>query len=207
MSGSDDSRNITRAVLAREAARKGIHLTSCAVPALLSIGIAREIVAAVLAALFAIAIVVEVARHRSAAIASRFTRLFAPLLRDRELTHVTGATWMLGALFAAVVFLRRDAAIAATWAVAVGDASAALIGIRFGRRRGATSTKTFEGSAACAIVSAIGALLLARMSVGEAATLGIIAALAERAPGSIDDNARIVTLVGGAAWLWSVASY
>ena len=195
------------AAITQEAARKGIHLMSAAVPLALTFGVARRGIIIALATLCAIAVVVEIVRRSSAAAASRFMRLFAPLLRVHETRAVTGATWLLGAMLAAVAILPRDAAIAATWAAAVGDASAALIGIRFGRHRARESGKSLEGSAACAITTMLGALLLARLSLTESLLLGVIAAAAERATWPADDNARIVTLVGASAWLWSVVLY
>ena len=204
---NDSAAGDARAAITREGARKGIHLTSAAVPVALALGVARNVVVVGLAVLFAIALVVEIARQTSATTASRFMRLFAPLLRAHEAHSATGATWLLGAMLAAVAILPRDAAIAATWAVAVGDASAALIGVRFGRHRARSSGKSLEGSAACAITTTLGAMLLARLSLAESLTLGVIAAVAERAPWPADDNARIVTLVGASAWLWSVVLY
>jgi dolichol kinase len=174
---------------------------------LLALGVEHRVVVFALLALFVTALVVEVARHMSAIAALRFNRLFAPLLRARETSHVTGATWLLGAMFVAVAVLPRNAAIAATWAVAVGDAIAALVGIPFGHHRAQTSGKSLEGSVACAIATSIGALALARMSIIESAALGVVAAIAERATSPGDDNARIVTLVGVSAWLWSAMSY
>jgi dolichol kinase len=173
----------------------------------LALGVPRSIVVIGLAALCALALAVEIARRASAAAASRFMRLFAPLLRAHETHGVTGATWLLAAMFAAVAILPRNAAIAATWAVAVGDASAALIGVRLGRHRARNSGKSLEGSAACAITTTLGALLLAQLSLAESLTLGVIAAVAERASWPTDDNARIVILVGASAWLWSVVLY
>ena len=195
------------AAITQEAARKGIHLMSAAVPVGLALGVTRNIVIVALATLFSIALVVEIARRTSAAAASRFMRLFASLLRAHEAQSVIGATWLLGAMLGAVAILPRDAAIAATWAVAIGDASAALIGIRFGRHRDRESGKSLEGSAACAITTTLGALLLARLSLAESLMLGVIAAVAERATWPADDNARIVALVGASAWLWSVVLY
>ena len=176
-------------------------------PALLALGVAQRIVASVLLVCFAAAATVEIARRRSSRVALRFTQLFAPLLRAREHAHVTGATWLLGAMLAAVVFLPRDVAIAATWAVAVGDASAAIVGMHFARHRARASNKSLAGSLACMIASTIGALLLARMSLTESALLGVVAALAERMSWPGDDNARIVVAVGASAWLWHVLSY
>jgi dolichol kinase len=204
---SADAHPDARDTFAREAARKGIHLTSAVVPALLAFGVARSRLVVALTALLAIALSVEIARRTSVAVATRFEHLFAPLLRPRETRDLTGATWLIGAMLGAVVVLPRDAAIAATWAVAVGDASAALIGIPFGRHRSRRSHKSLEGSAACAMTTMFGAMVLARMSVVESFALGVVAAFAERMSWPADDNARIVTLVGATAWVWAIALY
>jgi dolichol kinase len=204
---SDDGPLCGTRPLAREVARKGIHFTSSIIPVLLALGAAHRVVVLGLLALFVTALVVEIARHASVSVALTFNRLFAPLLRAHEATHVTGATWLLGAMFVAVAILPRDAAIAATWAVAVGDAIAALVGIPFGRHRSPSSGKSLEGSVACALATSIGAFALARMSLTESLALGVVAAIAERATSPDDDNARIVTLVGVTAWLWSAVSY
>ena len=193
--------------LAREAARKGIHLTSVLIPTFLALDTPRRAVIVGLLVLLVIAIIVEVARRASPLVASRFERVFAPLLRSREHTQLTGATWLIGAMLAAVALLPRDAAIATTWAVAVGDASAAMIGMRFGHHRSTRSGKSLEGSAACLVATVIGAVLLARMPIIESLVIGVVATAAERAPWPADDNTRIVVLVGVTTWLWRIASY
>lgn len=193
--------------LTRELARKSIHLTSSSVPTLLALGAAHRLVERVLVVCCAVAVSLEVARRQSPRFAHLFTRLFSPLLRAHEHTRTTGATWLLGAMLAAVLLLPRDIAIAATWAVAVGDASAAIVGMHVGRHRVQPAPKSFEGSAACMLASMFGALLLARMSLAESILLGVVAAVAERLPRPWDDNARIVVAVGATAWVWRAVSY
>ena len=185
----------------REAARKGLHLTSAIVPALLGLGVERALLIPALAALAASALGVEIARRRSRLVASRFDAVFAPLLRPHERHRVTGATWLLLSFLGAVVVLPRDVAVAALWAAAVGDAAAALVGIPFGRHRVGRAGKSLEGSAACAVVTAAGALLVAGFAPWIAIVAGIVAAFAERAAWPDDDNARMVAIVGAAVWL------
>jgi dolichol kinase len=204
---TSDRRDDRRSAVAREAGRKAIHVTSAIVPIALALGVARMVVATILAALFLIALAVEVSRRASPAAAGRFNRLFAPLLREHERYAITGATWLIGAMLIAVALLARNAAIVATWAVAIGDATAALIGIRFGRRRAPGSGKSLEGSVACAATTIVGALLLAHMTLFESMVLGISAALAERATWPRDDNVRIVVVVGVSAWLLTRVLY
>ena len=165
-------------------------------PIALALGIERRIALIVLAALAVIAIVVEAARAASPMIGARFDAIFHPLLRSHESTRVTGATWLISAMFLAVLLLPRDAAIIATWAAAVGDTAAALIGMRFGRIRSARDGKSLEGSAACLLATLAGALLLARVGMGTALLAALAATVGERLPWPDDDNIRIIAAVG-----------
>ncbi len=180
----------------RELTRKAIHLASAAVPIALAAGIGRRFTLLVLAALTLVAIGVESARATSSIAALRFNAIFQPLLRSHETRAITGATWLIVSLFAAVLLLPVDIAIAATWAAAVGDAVAALVGMRFGRHRSARDGKSLEGSAACLVATLIGTVLLARLPVTLALPAALAAAGAERLPWPRDDNVRIVALVG-----------
>ena len=106
----------------------------------------------------------------------------------------------------ATTLFPRAPAIAATWAAAVGDTMAALVGMRWGRWR-TTDGKSLEGSVACALATMLGAALLAGLPFPAAATCGVVAAIAERLPWPEDDNIRIATLVGAAGWAWRTAPY
>jgi phytol kinase len=180
----------------RELARKAIHLSSAAVPIALALGVERLIAVIVLGGLALIAVTVEAARASSPSIAARFDALFVSLLRSHESTRVTGATWLISAMFVAVLVLPRDPAIVATWAAAAGDSAAALIGMRFGRIRSARDGKSLEGSAACLLATLAGALMLTRVGIGVALLAALAAMVAERFPWPHDDNIRIVTAVG-----------
>ena len=187
--------------LRRELARKAIHLTSAIVPIALALGIPQRIALLVLGALLAIAVAVEIARARSPAAASRFNAVFVGLLRAHEAGRVTGATWLIGSMFAAVLLLPRNAAIAATWAAAIGDAAAALVGLRYGRHRSRRDGKSLEGSAACFLATLVGALLVARIAPVTALVLALAATLAERMPWPRDDNIRVIAAVGVTAMI------
>lgn len=180
----------------REVARKAIHLSSTAVPIALALGVERRVALLVLGGLALAAVVIEIMRATSTTVGARFDALFAPLLRPHEARRVTGATWLMCSMFVAVLLLPPAAAIVATWAAAVGDAAAALVGMRFGRRRSVRDGKSLEGSIACLLATLFGALLLAHPGITTALVVSVAAAVAERFPWPRDDNIRIIAVVG-----------
>jgi dolichol kinase len=177
----------------RELARKALHLLFAAVPLSLATGVPSSVVLAILGAMLFAAVTLEMTRGRVAAIGTMFTRAVGPLLRAEEQVRWTGATWLILVCLAAVWLLPRPGAIAVTWAAAVGDASAALVGIPLGGRlipnggRG----KSFEGSAACFLVTFSGAYQLAGLSLRLALVLAAAATAAEWPRSAIDDNVRV----------------
>jgi dolichol kinase len=180
----------------RELSRKALHLLFAAVPLSLAGGVARAPMIAVLAVLLALAVALEVSRVRSPAVARAFTRTVGPLLRERERDtqrmYWTGATWLIGVSLAAVALLPRADAIAVTWAVTVGDASAALVGTALGGRLvPRRSGKSFEGSTACFLTTFAGAYGLAGLGVSLALAVSVAATLAEWPRSAIDDNVRV----------------
>jgi dolichol kinase len=182
----------------REMARKSVHLLFAAVPLSLAHGVPRAPVIATLGVMLALAISLEIARIRSSAVARAFTLTVGPLLRDRErATHRvrwTGATWLILVTLVAVSALARPNAIAVTWAVTVGDASAALIGVTLGGRLvPRPSHKSFEGSIACFAATFAGAYGLAGLRVTLALAVSAAATLAEWPRSAIDDNLRIAS--------------
>jgi dolichol kinase len=181
---------------ARELTRKVLHLVFAGVPVALAAGAPRDIVLAILGGMLAVAVVLEVARRRSAAVATTFTRMVGPLLREEESDRWTGATWLILVCLAAVWLLPRADAIAVTWAAAVGDASAALVGIPVGGRLvrlgpNAGRGKSIEGSAACFLVTLAGAYALAGLSARVALLVAAAATAAEWPQSPVDDNVRV----------------
>lgn len=192
--------------LRRELARKALHVTSVAVPVAYAAGMPRGALGAGLLALLAVALAVEVGRARSERVRAHFGRATGTLLRAHEHHRWAGATWLLAAFGIAVWLYPAPVAIAATWAVALGDASAAVVGRAVGRRRlSPHAAKTVEGSAACALVTFAGAYWLAHLGIGASAVAGAAAALAEAPARPLDDNVRVVLAVGAGILLWRMA--
>lgn len=185
----------------RELPRKTLHLTTASIPLGLWLGVPQRTIAILLVALFGAACVVEYLRRRLPAFAARFASTVGPMLRPHEARNgITGATWLLAAFALTVLTAPLAAAIAATWAGAVGDASAAIVGSTWSRLRGVTG-KTHVGSIACALVTACGAARLAGFGLAPAAALGILAALVERPAVAVDDNVRVTLVVAVGALL------
>src|SRR5690606_20161456 len=114
--------------LRHELARKALHLTSAVVPVGYAAGAPRRVVLTLLVALLVVAVVVELVRHREGIARAIFQRTAGPLLREHEHHRWSGATWMLAAYLLVAWLAPRGAAVAAMWAVAVGDAAAAVVG-------------------------------------------------------------------------------
>ncbi len=185
----------------REMPRKTLHLTTASIPLVLCFGAPQRAVAILLLALFGIACVVELARRRSAGVASRFNATVGVMLRPHEVAHgITGATWLLATFAICCLAAPLPAVIAGTWAGAVGDASAALVGGAWRRARGG-SGKTFIGSVACAVAAMLGAWWLAGFALMPAVGLGVVAASVERPAIALDDNVRVTAAVALAATL------
>jgi dolichol kinase len=184
-----------------ELGRKGVHLASVLFPVSWALGwVDRTIILAVLVAGLVIAVVLEVGRRRSGPIRRWFDAWFGWMLRAHEATALTGATWILAAMCLAAWLLPPAAAITALWAAVVGDASAALVG-RTAAARAAAQGKTWAGSVACVVASALGPVLLVGATLPTALAIGAAAALGERPRHWIDDNARVAAAAGLAAWL------
>ena len=180
----------------RELARKALHLPWAFVPVAYALGVSRTALIGGLLAACTCAVVVELARSRSEQVRLVFDRATGLLLREHERHRWSGATWLLLSFLLIVLFFDAPAAIAAMWAIAVGDASAAIVGRTIGRYRPGNSRKSIEGSLACAIVSALGAWLLAQLSPATSIIAGISAAAAEWPARPLDDNVRIGLGVG-----------
>jgi dolichol kinase len=194
-----------RLSLAREARRKALHLSSSVVPVAYALGVSRSVLGAIVVAACAVAIAVELARAYHAPTRARFHSLVGGLLRQHEREGWVGATWMLLS-YASVIWLApRGIAIASMWAVAVGDAFAALVGrgLGFGRVRG--SAKSLSGSAACFAGVVVGAFWIAHLTTAESLVAGLAAAVAEWPEHVVDDNVRIAAAVTGGILLCRIA--
>lgn len=91
----------------------------------------------------------EFLRFNNLAVQKLFARLGSSVLRSSEKRTMTGATYIFASAFICSVIFYQDPQISfiALSLFILGDAVAALVGIRFGRIR--IGKKSLEGSAAC----------------------------------------------------------
>ncbi len=182
----------------RELGRKAIHISSLAFPifvwlvprptALLGLGLA-----------VAVAVVVDTLRLRVRSFARLFYSLTRGLLRGRERRGFVGATWMMVAYFLAVLIFPTPVAVAAMAYNALGDASAALVGRRFGRVR-LMGGKTLEGAMACVVACFLVGVVIPGIPL-HIALIGAIAASALEL-GSLPPDDNLWMTLGGGAVLW-----
>lgn len=189
--------------LRAELTRKALHLLTAALPlAWAAEALSTAQLRILLTSALLVACAVELLRRRSAAIGRHFVAAVGPLLRDHEARALTGATWLALAMTGVVWVAPERAALAALWAAAVGDASAAIVGRSVAALRGGpTGRKSWAGSFAAAATTAIGCRLLVPASWPVAVGLGVVAALAEYPRRPLDDNLRVATAVACAAAL------
>jgi dolichol kinase len=180
-----------------ELTRKALHIVWAIVPIVYALGVRREIILLGLLLACTIAIIVEIARVRSTAFSALFRRSAGRLLRQHEYRQWSGATWLLLSFLLSVLIFDPATAIAAMWAVAVGDVTAAIVGRTIGRHHIGRSAKTIEGSIACVIITVAGAFVIAQLALLPSIVAGIAAALGEWPAGPLDDNIRIGLAVGG----------
>lgn len=131
--------------------------------------------------------------------------IFGPLMRTKERPPLgaapvlNGATWMAVAAAGTFLIFPRTVGAVAFAILVLGDAAAALVGRRFGRRRLGPAGKTLEGSTAFVTAALVPVGLAAWWGTVpiEAGVAGALAAaVVEARPGRINDNLLIPLAAG-----------
>lgn len=150
-----------------------------------------------LIALSLAAIVIDLFRIHERRVKSLFRGFFGELIREHEEFSLMGSTYLLiGSLLAIEIFPRNIAAAAIGFTV-IGDATAAMVGRRWGRRP--FFKKTLEGAvgglAGCLLWAAV--LALSGALPWWLTLLGAItASLVELLPIPLDDNLGMTLIAG-----------
>jgi dolichol kinase len=137
-----------------EIQRKLLHLVALLMPIGILYGPAwsfpRLLMPAILFTLFSVSLIVEIFRFRNPAVQKFVLSAFGSMMRsDERCCKISGSTWIIGAAFLCSILFshHRDISFMALTLFILGDAMAALVGIRFGRIK--IGKKSLEGSLAC----------------------------------------------------------
>ena len=131
-------------------------------------------------------------------------RLF---VRAEEQVREAAMTPFAIAVLLTILATPKLAALVAIYTLAIGDPLAAVVGIRFGRRR-LVQNRSLEGTAAFFVATVAIAVIVLRCGseakawpiAGAAAAIGMVAVACELLPLRIDDNLTIPIVVGFATW-------
>lgn len=209
---AQEAAGTTVGTLRREAARKAIHLTGLALPAIYVVTPRRPAVI-ILAALATTSVAIDYVRHRHAPTASVFNGLFDPVLRvherDREARNLTAVSWFfISAALSAALFPKYITIASVTMSLPA-DAASALVGTAWGRHRFlGKGGKSIEGSVAFFIAAVLVMIAMPKIdgSFGEyligaaAALVGTVAELVSVR--RVDDNLTVP--LGMAVCLWAL---
>ena len=176
-----------------ELLRKTTHLSGLFIP-LLYIILNKPEMLIIVGSLTGIALVIEFLKWVSEGFRNLFFRYFKSILRTHEQKGaLTGATFYILSTFLCILFFQKNIAIVCILFVVLGDAVAALVGMKWGRIK-LIGKKSLEGSAACFVVCASISLIWLNPIIG--ITGAFVATVVELLPLRIDDNLT-VSLISG----------
>jgi dolichol kinase len=202
MKGPKGRRGGKRSGWLAEVQRKAIHLSFVVLPAqllsqLLPWPRSHTEWRLFLIALCLAAIVIDLFRIHERRVRTLFRGFFGELIREHEEFSLMGSTYLLIASLLAIEIFPRNIAAAAIGFTVVGDATAAMVGRRWGRRP--FFNKTIEGAVGGLVGCLLwGAVLVLTGSLGwPLALLGAVtASLVELLPIPLDDNLGMTLIAG-----------
>ncbi len=179
--------------------RRVFHLVSASVLPLGALIVPVWLVVSVAALGVTVAVVLELARSRSAALNDWFLAHFSVLLKREERGRWLGSTYLLASTLVAFLAFDKYVAILALLFLAVGDPFAAVIGERLGRIK--IGRKSLEGTLGFMVAS----LVVGGLVVGGGADIPFSAVLLGAAVGALielvalppDDNLTVPLAAGG----------
>ena len=146
-----------------------------------------------------LSLAVDVGRQRASFLNRVYTGTFRSILKPAEATDITGATYLLIAIFFAFYFFGIEVALPVLMFVAVGDPAAALVGPHCPGPRvwGKSPLGILAFVAASMAVWAI--LVAVGFGVWSWAVVitAVVAAVVEFAPLPLDDNLTVPLIAGG----------
>lgn len=192
---------------ASELIRKGIHLSSLAIP-IVYYFLSKSTALTILVPLTAVFLITDILRLFHPPSGRLFQEIFGFLLRSHERTdrgrRLTGASYVLLSATLGVLVFPKVIAITSFAILIISDSAAALIGRKYGRHP--FMRKSAEGASAFFLTALIVVALAPKISYlpqeyvigGVAALIGTIV---EAVSVGIDDNVSIPFSIGAAMWV------
>jgi len=141
-----------------EAVRKAVHAFSIIIP-LFYFFAPRSITLLILLPAFIMAIIFDLSRMTDNPIWTKFgVKLFGKMIRPKEKEGFTGASYILTTDFLVILLFDKPIAVCAMAFIALGDATAAMVGRRWGKHK--FGHKSYEGSTGFFVAAAACAVLL-----------------------------------------------
>ena len=169
-----------------EVYRKMIHFGSAVFPISYYYSLSREQMLWLLGGLSTLFLFGELLRMNVGPFKRFFKLIFSAVVRESEDHTITGATTVFIAGFLTVLIFERPVAIFAMLILSLADATAALIGRKWGNH--SLFEKSVEGTMTFLIVALALAFLLPDLPRAGAVAAAGIATVAEVLPSPIDDN-------------------
>ena len=169
-----------------EVYRKMIHFGSAVFPISYYYSLSREQMLWLLGGLSTLFLFGELLRMNVEPFKRFFKLIFSAVVRESEDHTITGATTVFIAGFLTVLIFERPVAIFAMLILSLADATAALIGRKWGNH--SLFEKSVEGTMTFLIVALALAFLLPDLPRAGAVAAAGIATVAEVLPSPIDDN-------------------
>lgn len=180
----------------REVARKLVHVVASVAAAAVVLITPPDLTPWLFLGTVLLAITIEELRRHSPSVGVAFDRAFGGMLRPREVDGITGATTLAAGFTIAVLLLPPIFAAAGIVASGIGDAAAALVGRRWGRRRILSSHKSVEGALACFAATVPALWILPGIGFAAAVVTALATAVFELLPLPFDDNIWLAPAAG-----------
>ncbi|MEA3476108.1 MAG: phosphatidate cytidylyltransferase [Candidatus Cloacimonadota bacterium] len=144
----------------QEIYRKLIHLFAIIIPVLYYFVVKSQIVSiSILLPIALICVIADAARMENPELKNRFYKLFGSMLRENEVSQLTGASYLLTSSVVTIAIFTKEIAFFAISYLVIGDTFASIVGLKLGKRQIVRTRKTVEGFIASFLACAIYGLI------------------------------------------------
>ena len=184
----------------REIARKFIHYTASLIPIIYYFLVEQKVALIILGICSAVIVSAELFRMINDTCYRLYMKIFGWMTRRHEHDRsFTGATYVFVGSFFTILLFPKEIAIISLLFLTVGDPTACLVGLSFGKIK--ILNKTLEGTLAFIIVGFLVTVWVPGISLPIKALGAIIASLVELIPWKLDDNITIPVVTGFFIWM------